>query len=178
MPPSTGDVSVPAFRPNFVKVSPYALMIGECGINATYGTVGDVAGPALFSKVRLRSPARLTQSCINIGALVTGHCRDEGGALAALEMEHYPGMAEAEITRAACEAAARWPLEAILAVHRYGLIPAGRGYCSRRYRERTSRRGFCGGVFFDGLSKNRGAVLEVAAFGGRRGRLGRGEGAS
>ena len=57
--------------------------------------------------------------------------------------------------------------KAILAVHRYGLIPAGRGYCSRRYRERTSRRGFCGGVFFDGLSKNRGAVLEVAAFGGK-----------
>jgi molybdopterin synthase catalytic subunit len=71
--------------------------------------------------------ARLTQGRIDIGALVTftGLCRDEGGALAALEIEHYPGMAEAEINRAALEAASRWPLEAILAVHRHGLILPG-----------------------------------------------------
>ncbi|MDQ6868680.1 MAG: molybdenum cofactor biosynthesis protein MoaE [Pseudomonadota bacterium] len=71
--------------------------------------------------------ARLTQGCANIGALVTftGLCRDEGGALAALEIEHYPGMAEAEINRAALEAASRWPLEGVLAVHRYGLILPG-----------------------------------------------------
>ena len=73
--------------------------------------------------------ARLTQGRTNIGALVsfTGLCRDEGGALAALEIEHYPGMAEAEINRAALEAASRWPLEAILAVHRHGLIRPGEG---------------------------------------------------
>jgi molybdopterin synthase catalytic subunit len=73
--------------------------------------------------------ARLTQGCTNIGALVsfTGLCRDEGGALAALEIEHYPGMAEAEINRAALEAAARWPLEGVLAVHRHGLIRPGEG---------------------------------------------------
>jgi molybdopterin synthase catalytic subunit len=73
--------------------------------------------------------ARLTQGCTNIGALVsfTGLCRDEGAALAALEIEHYPGMAEAEIHRAALEAASRWPLEAVLAVHRFGLILPGEG---------------------------------------------------
>jgi len=73
--------------------------------------------------------ARLTQGCTNIGALVsfTGLCRDEGGALAALEIEHYPGMAEEEITRVAREASSRWPLERILAVHRYGLIRPGEG---------------------------------------------------
>ena len=73
--------------------------------------------------------ARLTQGCTNIGALVSfaGLCRDEGGALAALEIEHYPGMAEAEIRRAALVAASRWPLEKILAVHRYGLIRPGEG---------------------------------------------------
>jgi molybdopterin synthase catalytic subunit len=73
--------------------------------------------------------ARLTQGCTDIGALVsfTGICRDEGGALAALEIEHYPGMAEAEIHRAALVAASRWPLERILAVHRYGLIRPGEG---------------------------------------------------
>jgi molybdopterin synthase catalytic subunit len=71
--------------------------------------------------------ARLTQGCTNIGALVsfTGLCRDEGGTLAALEIEHYPGMAEAEINCAAREAASRWPLEGVLAVHRYGLILPG-----------------------------------------------------
>ncbi|MGB6175909.1 MAG: molybdenum cofactor biosynthesis protein MoaE [Methylocella sp.] len=73
--------------------------------------------------------ARLTQGCTDIGALVsfTGLCRDEGGALTALEIEHYPGMAEAEIHRAALEAASRWQLEAVLAVHRYGLIRPGEG---------------------------------------------------
>jgi molybdopterin synthase catalytic subunit len=71
--------------------------------------------------------ARLTQGRTDIGALVsfTGLCRDEGGALTALEIEHYPGMAEAEINRAALEAASRWPLEAILTVHRHGLILPG-----------------------------------------------------
>jgi molybdopterin synthase catalytic subunit len=63
----------------------------------------------------------------DIGALVTftGLCRDEGGALAALEIEHYPGMAEAEIKRVALEAVARWPLEGIIAIHRFGLIRPG-----------------------------------------------------
>ena len=71
--------------------------------------------------------AVLTQGRGDIGALVsfTGLCRDEGGALAALEIEHYPGMAEAEINRAAFEAASRWPLEGIIAIHRFGLIKPG-----------------------------------------------------
>ena len=71
--------------------------------------------------------AKLTEGRGDIGALVTftGLCRDEGGALAALEIEHYPGMAEAEITRVALEAASRWPLEGIIAIHRHGLIKPG-----------------------------------------------------
>jgi molybdopterin synthase catalytic subunit len=71
--------------------------------------------------------AELTQGRSDIGALVTftGLCRDEGGTLAALEIEHYPGMAEDEITRVAREAASRWPLEGIVAIHRYGLIKPG-----------------------------------------------------
>jgi molybdopterin synthase catalytic subunit len=71
--------------------------------------------------------ARLTEGRTDIGALVTftGLCRDEGGALAALEIEHYPGMAEAEIKRVAAEAAARWPLEGLLVIHRHGMIRPG-----------------------------------------------------
>jgi len=63
----------------------------------------------------------------DIGAVVsfTGLCRDENGRLAALELEHYPGMAEAEIGRVAAEAAARWPLMGLVAIHRYGLIRPG-----------------------------------------------------
>lgn len=62
----------------------------------------------------------------DIGAVVafTGLCRDDG-ALEALELEHYPGMAEAEITRAAEEALARWPLQALTIIHRHGKIVLG-----------------------------------------------------
>ena len=62
-----------------------------------------------------------------VGAVVTftGVCRDDGGRLAALELEHYPGMAEAEIERIAAEAASRWPLAGISVVHRHGKIAVG-----------------------------------------------------
>jgi molybdopterin synthase catalytic subunit len=62
-----------------------------------------------------------------VGALVTftGICRDEGGRLAALDLEHYPGMAESEILRIASEAAERWPLIGITVVHRFGRIAVG-----------------------------------------------------
>jgi molybdopterin synthase catalytic subunit len=62
-----------------------------------------------------------------VGAVVTfsGICRDEGGRLAALELEHYPGMAEAEIARIAAEAGARWPLAGVTVVHRFGRIAVG-----------------------------------------------------
>ncbi|WP_350335041.1 molybdenum cofactor biosynthesis protein MoaE [Coralliovum pocilloporae] len=60
----------------------------------------------------------------NIGAIVsfTGICRDEEGSLNALELEHYPGMAEAEIQRVAEQAAERWPLQGITVIHRYGKL--------------------------------------------------------
>jgi len=71
--------------------------------------------------------AALTAERGDIGATVafTGFCRDEGGRLAALELEHYPGMAEAEIARIAGEAEARWPLLGLTVIHRFGLIRPG-----------------------------------------------------
>jgi hypothetical protein len=63
MPRCTGDEIVPAFRQNFVKVTPDALpdalMNGECGISATYSAVGELAGPngPLIWEVRLRPGA-------------------------------------------------------------------------------------------------------------------------
>ncbi len=61
------------------------------------------------------------------GAVATflGLCRGERGRLVGLELEHYPGMAEAEIGRIADAAAARWPVTGILAVHRHGLVRVG-----------------------------------------------------
>jgi molybdopterin synthase catalytic subunit len=63
----------------------------------------------------------------DIGAVVTfsGLCRDEGGTLEALELEHYPGMAEAEITRIANLAIERFQLSGLTAIHRYGKILPG-----------------------------------------------------
>jgi len=71
--------------------------------------------------------ALLTRGRRDIGAVVafTGLCRDEDGALLALELEHYPGMAEAEIARAAQSALARWPLAGLTVIHRYGMIQPG-----------------------------------------------------
>ena len=71
--------------------------------------------------------ARMTRGRTDTGAVVSfiGLCRDEAGSLAALELEHYPGMAEAEISRIAQEAVARWPLTGLAAIHRHGRIAPG-----------------------------------------------------
>ncbi|MCW5692064.1 MAG: molybdenum cofactor biosynthesis protein MoaE [Pseudolabrys sp.] len=73
--------------------------------------------------------AALTRGRTDVGALVTftGICRgDENGEpIAALNLEHYPGMAEAEIESHAAEAAQRWPLSGVIVIHRYGRIAPG-----------------------------------------------------
>lgn len=70
---------------------------------------------------------KLTDGRPEIGAVVTftGLCRDEGGRLEALELEHYPGMAEAEMTRFARQAIDRFALCGLTAIHRYGRISPG-----------------------------------------------------
>lgn len=69
----------------------------------------------------------LTKGRGDVGAVVTftGLCRDEAGTLEALELEHYPGMAEDEIKRVAKQAAARWPLLGATAIHRFGKVLPG-----------------------------------------------------
>ncbi|MEN9753643.1 MAG: hypothetical protein RLZ07_25, partial [Pseudomonadota bacterium] len=64
-----------------------------------------------------------------VGAVATfiGYCRSEGGRLAALELEHYPGMAEEEIKRVVDQALQRWPLSAVSVIHRYGVMKPGDG---------------------------------------------------
>lgn len=71
--------------------------------------------------------AAMTAGRTDVGAVVTftGLCRDDGGTLEALEIEHYPGMAEEEIGRVCAEAEARWPLQGCRVVHRHGAIRPG-----------------------------------------------------
>ena len=73
--------------------------------------------------------AKLTHGRTDVGAVVTftGICRgDENGKpIAALTLEHYPGMVEQEITRHVEEARSRWPLLGATVIHRHGRITPG-----------------------------------------------------
>jgi molybdopterin synthase catalytic subunit len=76
-----------------------------------------------------REIAALTKGRTDIGAVVSfsGICRgqEDGGPIAALTLEHYPGMAEAEIARHTETAMARWPLTGLSVIHRVGRITPG-----------------------------------------------------
>jgi molybdopterin synthase catalytic subunit len=73
--------------------------------------------------------AKLTRGRTDIGAVVTftGICRGEedGEAIAALTLEHYPAMAEAEIARQVEAAEKRWSLMGVRVIHRFGRIAPG-----------------------------------------------------
>ena len=73
--------------------------------------------------------ARLTRGRTDVGAVVTftGVCRGASGGdgLGAMTLEHYPGMAEAEIARHVEDAERRWPLLGVSVIHRYGRLAPG-----------------------------------------------------
>src|SRR5882672_9576954 len=73
--------------------------------------------------------AELRSGRTDIGAVVTftGLCRGEenGKPIAALTLEHYPEMAEAEIARHVEAAASRWSLLGVTVIHRHGRIEPG-----------------------------------------------------
>jgi molybdopterin synthase catalytic subunit len=73
--------------------------------------------------------AALSKGRTDVGAVVSfsGICRgsENGEPIAALTLEHYPGMAEAEIGRHADEALSRWPLQGLTIIHRFGRIAPG-----------------------------------------------------
>ncbi len=72
---------------------------------------------------------KLTRGRTDVGAVVTftGICRanENGAPIAALTLEHYPAMAEAEIARHVEEAQARWPLLGATVIHRHGRLQPG-----------------------------------------------------
>lgn len=72
--------------------------------------------------------AALRADNAKVGAVVSfvGTVRDvsDGDTVAAMELEHYPGMTEKSLTAIAQEARRRWPGSDILIVHRVGkLLP-------------------------------------------------------
>jgi molybdopterin synthase catalytic subunit len=73
--------------------------------------------------------AALMRGRADIGALVTftGICRSGDGSerIAAMTLEHYPEMAEAEIARHVAEAENRWPLLGVTVIHRHGRLVSG-----------------------------------------------------
>ena len=71
--------------------------------------------------------AALTAGRTDVGAIVTftGRVRGDEGGVAAMTLEHYPGMTEAELGRIEAEAQSRWPLQASLIVHRVGELKPG-----------------------------------------------------
>lgn len=70
--------------------------------------------------------AALTAGRTDVGAVATftGICRGSEG-VAAMTLEHYPGMAEAEIERHVGQARARWPLNGVAVIHRFGRFLPG-----------------------------------------------------
>jgi molybdopterin synthase catalytic subunit len=72
---------------------------------------------------------RLAAGNHRIGGVASfiGLVRDMGGSdrVSALTLEHYPGMTEKKLAEIETEAHRRWPLDAILIIHRYGRLEPG-----------------------------------------------------
>lgn len=84
-------------------------------------------GPEPFDLAQ--EEAALAAEVGHAGATVSfvGRVRGHDGPvpLAAMELEHYPGVTESEIARIAREAAARWPVLGCRVIHRVGRLTPG-----------------------------------------------------
>ena len=54
-----------------------------------------------------------------------GSDRDSGITVSEMTLEHYPGMAEQQLEEISSKACARWPLDDVLVIHRYGNLTPG-----------------------------------------------------
>ena len=106
-----------------------------------------MTGPTAIIRVQAE-PFRLADEIASLGwsdggtgaiASFEGLCRDENGALEALELEHYPAMAERQLSQIAHGAANRFSLNAVLVIHRHGRILPGEIIvgvaCASRHRD-------------------------------------------
>jgi molybdopterin synthase catalytic subunit len=73
--------------------------------------------------------AALTRGKTGIGGLASfvGLVRDVAGSerIEAMTLEHYPGMTERQLAEIEAEARRRWPLDAVLIIHRFGRLLPG-----------------------------------------------------
>ena len=73
--------------------------------------------------------AAMTGGKTGIGGvtLFVGLVRDMAGgeSVSAMTLEHYPGMTERQLEAIEAEAQARWPLDDVLIIHRYGRLEPG-----------------------------------------------------
>lgn len=73
--------------------------------------------------------AAMTGGKTGIGGvtLFVGLVRDMAGgeSVSAMTLEHYPGMTERQLEAIEAEARARWPLDDVLIIHRYGRLEPG-----------------------------------------------------
>lgn len=73
--------------------------------------------------------AALARADLGVGAVASFIGRVRAGTasapIAAIELEHFPGMTEDELMRIAAEAERRFRLSAVRIIHRYGRLGAG-----------------------------------------------------
>jgi molybdopterin synthase catalytic subunit len=76
-----------------------------------------------------REIEKLTGGRSDIGGVTSfiGLVRDmaAGDKISAMTLEHYPGMTEQQLEAIEAEARRRWPLDAVLIVHRFGELKPG-----------------------------------------------------
>lgn len=81
-----------------------------------------------FAEIRAHQDA-LGARQLSIGALASfiGSMRDfnEGVAVEAMFLDHYPGMTDKHLERLAADALAKWQLDDVLIVHRVGEVRPG-----------------------------------------------------
>lgn len=64
--------------------------------------------------------------CVFVGLVRDIHKGGGGGQpVTAMTLEHYPGMTERQLEAVEAEARARWPLDDVLIIHRYGRLTPG-----------------------------------------------------
>ena len=72
--------------------------------------------------------ALMREGRTDIGAIASfiGLVREvsEGARVAAMSLEHYPGMTEKALAKIVADASARWPLQAVTVIHRVGTLHA------------------------------------------------------
>ena len=106
----------------------------------------------------------MRQGRTDIGAIASfvGLARDinEGSGVAAMTLEHYPGMTEKALAALVDEASARWTLLDVTVIHRVGRLLPGDPIVLVAVASTPSRRSLRRLRIHHGLSEDPGAVLE------------------